>query len=146
LVESEAVGEADATGVSNQPLAGEYPNGSSLRMNRTGRRWNKTALLIALHVFLWLIILEWCVSAFAPAPTFELLRVSDGAKSQYEMSLNKTLIYVPKPGTGEFNSGGYRGKVVPVRRQAGKTRILIMGRKTEFFDYAVSAKQSLWAA
>lgn len=89
--------------------------------------WTKKALLLTVYVFAWIAVLELLIRLIVPAPGIELIRVTDGGGSEYELSLDRTLLYVPRPTTGQFNAGGYRGPEVPVARQPGKQRIVIMG-------------------
>jgi lysophospholipase L1-like esterase len=62
-----------------------------------------------------------------PAPGIEPIRVSDGGGSEYELSRDRTLLYVPRPNTGQFNAAGYRGPEIPVARTPGRQRVVVMG-------------------
>jgi len=70
--------------------------------------------------------LEIVLRVWGTAPLFERITItSDGA--EYALSPDPRLLYVPRPGAGEFNAGGYRGELTPVERVPGVERIVVMG-------------------
>jgi hypothetical protein len=70
--------------------------------------------------------LEIVLRLWGTAPLFERITItSDGA--EYALSADPRLFYVPRPGAGEFNAGGYRGEWVPTEREPGVERIVVMG-------------------
>jgi len=77
-------------------------------------------------LLLGLILVEILMRLLAPAPIMYPISVlSDNG--WHNLSLNKKLIYVPKPNSGELNSRGHRGREFPYEKTAGKRRILFLG-------------------
>ncbi len=73
---------------------------------------------------LW-IAAEAAVAHFMPAPQFSRISVFSYG-SDYILSSNPTLIYLPKPNTREFNGYGHRGQEYSFKK-ADKKRIVFMG-------------------
>lgn len=86
----------------------------------------KNLLLLFFSTFLSLFVAELIIAKFLPVPTIHPISVTSG-NGEHSLSLNKKLIYVPRPNTGEFNAKGYRGAVFPYERTPGKKRIIFMG-------------------
>jgi len=93
----------------------------------------KRLALVLAYLVVPLVGTELGLRWFRPAPLFERIVVDDTAptpnpeKLQYELSPNRNLVYVPRPGSGEFNADGYRGPLVPRERRPGRTRIVAIG-------------------
>ena len=86
----------------------------------------KKLLTIVLGIVVGLVAAEFLVRLVKPAPTVYGISVTSD-NGDHVLSLNKALIYVPKPNTGEFNAKGYRGREYPFERQPGKKRIVLIG-------------------
>ncbi|MFC1809364.1 SGNH/GDSL hydrolase family protein [Candidatus Omnitrophota bacterium] len=81
--------------------------------------WNCAVVFIVLELFL---------RFFLPGPMFHKITTSHHDDMEgYSLSQNRTLLYEPKPNTGQFNQDGYRGPLYPLKKQAGKTRIVVLG-------------------
>ncbi|OGX05389.1 MAG: hypothetical protein A2Z88_00700 [Omnitrophica WOR_2 bacterium GWA2_47_8] len=88
----------------------------------------KNLLALFLGIILSLFLLEVLLPHILPLPDFMKITV-DGlhGDGQYILTEDPTLIYVPKPKTGEFNEQAYRGKVFSIEKPKGVKRILILG-------------------
>ena len=82
-------------------------------------------ILTILSVFTGLVIVELFTYFFLPAQFFYRINVTTLGR-EYTLSPNKTLIYEPKPGGGEFNKYGYRGEEFDYERN-DKKRIVFIG-------------------
>jgi lysophospholipase L1-like esterase len=91
----------------------------------------RALLLFVLYLVVPLVGVELGLRILRPAPLFERIVIDDPTPKpgelQYVLSPNRNLIYVPKPGSGEFNRDGYRGPLVPRERQPGRSRIVVLG-------------------
>lgn len=81
--------------------------------------------IAVLSILIGLAITELLTFFFLPAPLFRKINVTTLGR-EYMLSPNKTLIYEPKPGGGEFNKYGYRGKEFAYERNK-KKRIVFIG-------------------
>lgn len=88
---------------------------------------SKVSLILSFCVYLiGLVVLgEFILSVIRPAPLFENIDIFSH-DAHFMLSPNRTLIYVPKPNTGDFNSYGHRGKNFSFQK-SGKQRIVFMG-------------------
>lgn len=86
----------------------------------------KKILTVLFGLVFGLVIAEVLVRLVKPAPTVYGISVTSD-NGDHALSLNRDLIYVPKPNTGEFNGKGYRGREYPFERTPGKKRIVLIG-------------------
>jgi lysophospholipase L1-like esterase len=86
----------------------------------------KKIALAVLGLVVGLVAAELLVRVVKPAPTVYPISVTS-ENGDHALSLNRTLIYVPKPDTGEFNAKGYRGREFPYERVPGKKRLVFIG-------------------
>ena len=86
----------------------------------------KKILLILLGILAGLIAAEFLVRLIKPAPTIYPISITSD-NGDHALSMNRKLIYVPKPNTGEFNAQGYRGREFPFGRVLGKKRLVFLG-------------------
>ena len=86
----------------------------------------KKILLILLGILAGLVAAEFLMRLIKPAPTIYPISVT-ADNGDHALSMNRKLIYVPKPNTGEFNAKGYRGKEFSYDRVPGKKRLVFMG-------------------
>ena len=84
-------------------------------------------LLATFGTFIGLTMSELFARVLISAPHFEIITVTTGDDSQYQLSPNPALIYIPKPSTGALNIQGARGAVFPLVKPVGKVRILFIG-------------------
>ena len=88
-------------------------------MHPNKKKKNILLKVATLSVFIGVAIVELLTSFFLPAPLFYKINVTTLGR-EYMLSSNKTLIYEPKPGGGEFNKHGYRGKEFTCKRNEKK--------------------------
>lgn len=86
----------------------------------------KNILLSIFSISIACILIEIIVGIIVPAPVVYPIYIS-GSNGDYSLSLNKNLVYVPRPNTGEFNSKGYRGREYEYTKPLGMTRIIMIG-------------------
>lgn len=82
--------------------------------------------LMVISSAITLVFAELLIGFFKPAPAIYPITIT-GDGGDYTLASNKKLVYVPKPGTGEFNRFGYRGREYFYERAPGKKRIVFLG-------------------
>lgn len=94
-----------------------------LRLNH--KVFPKILLFLSAAVFS-LFITELILLRYYPTPFFYKINFIGSNYKTFILSDNKKLLYIPKPDSGEFNSDGYRGKLIDLNRNS-KKRIVFIG-------------------
>jgi lysophospholipase L1-like esterase len=81
--------------------------------------------LSLLSLILCLVLTEWVMARWLPAPAFLRLDISSYG-AEYLLSPNRDLIYTPKPNSGDYNAQGHRGATFSIARNE-KPRLLFIG-------------------
>jgi len=85
----------------------------------------KNSLLLSLSIIISLAAAETALRILKPAPLFRSIDFTDSGYS-YMLSMNRKLVYEPKPNAGPFNRYGHRGPAFEYKKGL-KKRIAFMG-------------------